>query len=267
MLKNKHSKYFDFTGINAFVTGASGHLGTTMCEALAEHGAKVYLNGRNSKKINAMHKTFENKGLKSEPVVIDLLDFDKIKNFFLGNKKPFGIIINNAHHGKPSKFEHSDLQSYNEAYNISVLATANLINCAKKNLILASKNNNTSSVINISSMYGSIAPDPKIYGNSKLDNPPYYGAAKAALEQYSKYAAVNLAKFRIRVNTISPGPFPGPAIIKKNKNFIKNLRAKNPLNKIGKPKDLITSILFLSSNNSNFITGINIPVDGGWKIW
>ena len=116
-------------------------------------------------------------------------------------------------------------------------------------------------------MYGSVAPNPKIYGNSKLDNPPYYGAAKAALEQYSKYAAVNLAKHRIRVNTISPGPFPSPTIVKKNKNFIKNLQSKNPLNTIGKPKDLITSILFLCSNSSNFITGINIPVDGGWKIW
>ena len=57
------------------------------------------------------------------------------------------------------------------------------------------------------------------------------------------------------------------ARILKNKNFIKNLQSKNPLNTIGKPKDLITSILFLCSNSSNFITGINIPVDGGWKIW
>lgn len=267
MLNKNYSKYFNFTGINAFVTGASGYLGRTMCEALAEHGAKVYLNGRNSKKINAIHKNFKMKGLKSEPVVIDILNFEKIKNFFLKNKKPFGIIINNAHSGEPSTFEDSDLQSYNDAYNISVSAVANLIDSAKKNLILSSKTNNTSSIINISSMYGSIAPDPRIYGNSKLDNPPYYGAAKAALEQYSKYAAVNLAKHKIRVNTISPGPFPSPAIIKKNKNFIKNLQAKNPLNTIGKPKDLITSILFLCSNNSNFITGINIPVDGGWKIW
>jgi len=267
MSNNKHSKYFNFKGINAFVTGANGHLGKIMCEALAEHGAKVYLNGRDSKKINLMHKKFKMRGFKSEPVVIDILNFEKIKNFFSKKKIPFGIIINNAHHGKPSNFENSDLQNYNDAYNISVLAAANLINCAKKNLILSSKRNNTSSIVNISSMYGSVAPNPEIYGKSKLDNPPYYGAAKAALEQYSKYAAVNLAKYNIRVNTISPGPFPSPTIIKKNKNFIKNLKAKNPLKTIGKPKDLITSILFLCSANSNFITGINIPVDGGWKIW
>lgn len=266
-MKNiKQSKYFNLNGVNAFVTGASGHLGKVMCEALAEHGATVYLNGRNKKKIYTLHRNFKRKGLKSEPVVIDVLKFDKIKNYFLFNKKPFGIIINNAHYGKPSKFDKSDLGSYNEAYNIAVLAAANLINCAKKNLILAAKKN-TCSVINISSMYASLGPDPKIYGNSGLDNPPYYGAAKAGLEQYSKYAAINLAKYKIRVNLISPGPFPNPEIIKKNKNFIKNLKAKNPLNSIGKPKDLISSILFLSSNYSRFITGINIPVDGGWRIW
>jgi NAD(P)-dependent dehydrogenase (short-subunit alcohol dehydrogenase family) len=267
MINIKQPKYFNLTGINAFVTGASGHLGKVICEALAEHGATVYLNGRNKKKIYALHRNFKRRGFRSVPVVIDVLNFDKIKNYFLSNKKPFGIIINNAYHGKPSKFEEANLESYTKAYNISVLAAANLINCAKKNLILAAKKKNTCSIINISSMYGSIGPDPKIYGNSGLDNPPYYGAAKAGLEQYSKYAAINLAKYKIRVNLISPGPFPGPAIIKEDRNFIKNLKAKNPLNSIGKPKDLITSILFLSSNYSRFVTGINIPVDGGWKIW
>lgn len=263
----KRTNYFNFNGVNAFVTGASGHLGQTISEALAEHGAKVYLNGRNSKKINLLHKKLKKRGLKSEPVAIDILDFQKIKNFFLLNKFPFGIIINNAYHGTASKFETSTLKSFSEAYNISVLAASNIINCAKKNLILSAKKNKTSSIINISSMYGSIAPDPKIYEKSNLDNPPYYGAAKAALEQYSKYAAVNLARFKIRVNTISPGPFPNPAIIKKNKQFIKNLKTKNPLNSIGEPKDLITSVLFLSSTYSSFVTGANISVDGGWKIW
>ena len=267
MLMTKRSNYFNFKGVNAFVTGASGHLGQTISEALAEHGAKVYLNGRNSKKIDLLHRKLNKRSLKSEPVIIDILDFNKIKKFFLLKKIPFGILINNAHYGRPSKFEVADLKSYNEAYNISVLASANLVNCAKKNLILSAKKNNTSSIINISSMYGSIAPDPRIYGKSNLDNPPYDGAAKAGLEQYSKYAAINLAKFKIRVNTISPGPFPNPVVIKKNKKFIKNLKAKNPLNSIGKPKDLITAVLFLSSNYSSFVTGANIPVDGGWKIW
>ena len=85
--------------------------------------------------------------------------FKKLKIFLL-NKFPFGIIINNAYQGTASKFEASTLKSFSEAYNISVLAASNIINCAKKNLILYKKNK-TSSIINISSMYGSIAPDPK----------------------------------------------------------------------------------------------------------
>ena len=78
----KRTNYFNFNGVNAFVTGASGHLGQTISEALAEHGAKVYLNGRNSKKINLLHKKLKKRGLKSEPVAIDILDFQKLKNFF-----------------------------------------------------------------------------------------------------------------------------------------------------------------------------------------
>ena len=116
-------------------------------------------------------------------------------------------------------------------------------------------------------MYGSIIPDPNIYGKSGLDNPPYYGVSKAALEHYGKYASVNLAKYGIRVNTISPGPFPNKTIIKKYPKFIQNLKKKNPMYKIGAPKDIITSVLFLSSPYSSFITGSNIPIDGGWKLW
>ena len=71
-------------------------------------------------------------------------------------------------------------------------------------------------------MYGSIIPDPNIYQNTGLNNPPNYGVTKAALEHYGKFAAVNLAKYGIRVNTISPGPFPNKKVIKNFQNLFKN---------------------------------------------
>ncbi len=173
------------------------------------------------------------------------------------------ILINNAYYGNTGKFENSSLKDYENAFRVSILAMSNLVN---QSLPLLKKSKNPS-IINISSMYGSIIPDPNIYGKSGLDNPPYYGVSKAALEHYGKYASVNLAKYGIRVNTISPGPFPNKTIIKKYPKFIQNLKKKNPMYKIGEPKDIITSVLFLSSPYSSFITGSNIPIDGGWKLW
>ena len=115
-------------------------------------------------------------------------------------------------------------------------------------------------------MYGLVSPNPANYPLKTPNNPPHYGSMKAALIQYTKYASVYLAKYKIRVNAISPGPFQSKKI-QKNKNFISKLKASVPLKRIGTPDDLNTSIIFLSSSHSSYITGINLPVDGGWIVW
>lgn len=254
--------YFNLKGMNVLVTGAAGHLGTAMSIGLAQNGAKVFLNGRNIKKINKLKKKIDKLKLSSEVANFDIENFSDVKKFFSKINK-LDILINNAYHGKTGTFESSTLDDYKESININILSLSNLVN---NSLPLLKKSKNAS-IINISSMYGSIIPDPGLYKKTGLNNPPHYGVAKAALEHYSKYASVNLAKYGIRVNTISPGPFPSRDIIKKFPKFIVSLKKKNPLNKIGKPVDIISSILFLSSPNSSFITGINIPIDGGWKLW
>ena len=85
MIKNK---YFDFTGYNALVTGASGHIGRAISLGLAESGAKVYLNGRDSLKINNLKKFMKKKKLKCESAIFDITNLKDVKNFFYVNKKP-----------------------------------------------------------------------------------------------------------------------------------------------------------------------------------
>jgi gluconate 5-dehydrogenase len=121
-------------------------------------------------------------------------------------------------------------------------------------------------IINISSMYGIVSPDPRIYGDSGYNNPPDYGAGKAGIIQFTKYAACHLAAKGIRVNAVSPGPFPG-AEVQKNEAFITNLKNKVPLGRIGQPADLKGVVVFLASDASSYITGQNIIVDGGWTVW
>jgi len=122
------------------------------------------------------------------------------------------------------------------------------------------------SIINIASMYGMVSPDPAIYGESKFNSPANYGAGKAAVIQFTKFCAVHLAKYKIRVNAVSPGPFPSPSV-QMNKTFISKLVEKVPLKRIGHPSELNGVIVLLCSEASSYITGQNISVDGGWTSW
>src|SRR5690606_2795411 len=126
-------------------------------------------------------------------------------------------------------------------------------------------------IVNIASMYGQVSPNfDKLYrgdGCEKYTNPPHYGAAKAGVIQLTKYYACLLGKENIYVNAISPGPFSKVSIQEETPIFVERLKSSNPLNKLGVPEDLIGVVVLLSSNASNFITGQNFAVDGGWTIW
>ena len=116
-------------------------------------------------------------------------------------------------------------------------------------------------------MYAQVSPDPGLYGASGLNNPPFYGPAKAGLTQMTRYLATHLAEKQIRVNSISPGPFPNPQIQEKKADFVENLAEKTPMKRIGMPNEIKGAVTFLASDASSYVTGINLPVDGGWTAW
>jgi NAD(P)-dependent dehydrogenase (short-subunit alcohol dehydrogenase family) len=100
-----------------------------------------------------------------------------------------------------------------------------------------------------------------------MNNPPHYGAAKAALLQYTRYAAVHLAPQGIRVNAISPGAFPPEVVQQRDPAFAAALTQKVPMGRLGTPEDLGGAVVFLASSAARFVTGANLPVDGGWTAW
>ena len=122
-------------------------------------------------------------------------------------------------------------------------------------------------IVNISSMYGLVSPQPNLYDDfPQFHNPPAYGISKAGVIQFTKYAACHLAEYNIRVNCISPGPFPSQTVQTHDK-FIDELGKRVPLKRIGKPDEMIGPVIFLLSDAASFITGHNLVVDGGWTIW
>lgn len=121
-------------------------------------------------------------------------------------------------------------------------------------------------ILNIASMYGHVAPDYRIYPDLRYTNPPSYGAAKAGVIQLTKYMASFLSPYGIRVNALSPGPFPHPET-QTNRRFLEQLQNRNPMRRIGVPEDLKGAVALLCSDAGSYMTGQNLCVDGGWTIW
>lgn len=263
-------KLFSLDGRVALVTGAAGYLGHSLSQILAEAGAHVIINGR-SAKTNQLADEMKSRGLKASASIFDVTDSEAVAMAINRLEIEHGrldVLINNAYFGKTGTIETATDDDFRSAYEIAVTAAFRLVQQAKPLLEKAAGlNPGGASVINIASMYGTVSPDPAIYGESGMNNPPFYGPAKGGLIQLTRYLACHLAGSKIRVNSISPGPFPPQEIAEKNPDFFKELCRRNPLGRIGEPDELRGPVLLLASDAGSYITGINLPVDGGWTAW
>lgn len=257
---------FDLSHKVAIVTGGYGHLGTSISEALAEAGADVYIVGKNKEKCieiaNLIQKSVNSKITGLELDISSTKSIEDCFNQIIEKSSKIDILVNNASYAISEKLE--DMTSENWQQGIE--GTINGVFRCTKAVLSYMKNNNSGSIINISSMYGIVSPDPSIYLKNNFNNSPSYGSGKAGIIQFSRYCACYLAKNGIRVNTISPGPFPNTDV-QKNQDFISELEKKTPMGRIGKPHEIKGAIVFLASNASSYVTGQNISVDGGWTAW
>jgi NAD(P)-dependent dehydrogenase (short-subunit alcohol dehydrogenase family) len=177
------------------------------------------------------------------------------------------VVVNNASAGRTGKLEEMTTDDFEQLYRVNVIGSFHIIRAALPLLRESAKLTGGASVVNVASMYGSVSPDPSIYGSSGANSPPSYGAAKAGLIQFTRYAACHLAGDRIRVNSISPGPFPAEEYLDKDPEFRGRLEAKSPMRRTGDATELQGPLLFLASDASSYVTGIDLPVDGGWTAW
>ena len=251
----------DLKNKTCIVTGSTGHIGKNICISLARAGANIAL--LSSSKIKSKKFSID---LNNTYKVIcknyhfDLDKIDKFKSILSEVYKDFksiDLVVNCAYYSTINNINTTNADTIIRGFNGTLI---NNILFAQQTIKYLKKT--SGNIINIGSIYGFVSPDPKIYFKYPI-NPLTYSVSKAGIIQYTKYAAVTLAKYGIRVNCISPGPFPAKKV-QKNIKFINNLKNKIPLNKIGKPKDIGELVVFLASDSSNFITGQNIIIDGGW---
>lgn len=259
---------FSLKGKTALVTGATGHLGASMALILAEAGANVLINSRSYERSEELVARLRADGLQAESAVFDVTSQDAVARFVTSMQgRPLHILINNAYVGGAGSIELTDIQAYSASYDVTMIAAHRLLKSLLPNLRQAAHQCDDASVINLASMYALVSPDQRLYDSASGANPPFYGAAKAALLHWTRYAACEFGKEGIRVNSISPGPFPSEAVQNANPAFIATLSKKIPIGRIGSPDEIKGPTLFLASAASSFVNGANIVVDGGWTCW
>lgn len=262
---------FRMDGRVAFLSGATGHLGKSMAKALSAAGAHVVLNARHQDALEFLAAELINGGYQASIACFDITNENAAKAHVASIGQKHGrldIIVNNASFGRPGSIESTTAEDFDQAYRVNVVAVFQLLQLSLPLLKESAKRTlGGASVVNIASMYGSVSPDASIYGTSGANNPPSYGPAKAGLIQLTRYVACQLASDRIRVNSISPGPFPPAQFLERDPEFGARLSAKVPMRRLGDPRELQGPLLFLASDASSYITGTNLAVDGGWTAW
>ena len=271
-------KLFDLTGKTAVVLGGSGVLGASMCAGLAEAGAKIAVCGTRQEKAEKVAADCRRFGTEcraygvdagSKPsleslcrqIVADFGGMDILVNGVGGNRKEAS---SNPTTNPPVSFFDISGEAIEEVMNLNLLAGAVLPSQVFGKVLV--ENPAGGVIINVSSM-NAFRPLTRI---------PAYSAAKAAVSNFTQWLALDMAKNvgeKIRVNAIAPGFF----LTEQNRFLLTeektgNLTARGqaiidhtPMNRYGKPEELVGTLVWLASDASRFVTGIVVPVDGGFS--
>ncbi len=257
-LKNKFS----------IVVGGAGHIGQKICKTLLELESNLLIIDNNKIKLKKLSNSLTKKyKSKIHTLHVDLNVDDNIElivKFIKSNYSHIDVVINaiamvgtNNIDGWNVPFRNQSKIAWEKAIQTNLTSIFFFI----QKISSYFKKTKQTSIINISSIYGSKAPKLDIYKGTDINNPAAYSISKAGINYMTKWLAVNLAP-NVRVNTISPGGiYRG-----QSKKFVKQYSEKTLMNRMGIEDDLVGSIIYLSTDMSSYVTGQNIIIDGGWSI-
>ena len=240
---------FNLEGKKALITGASGGIGKEIAKVLIEHNAEICVSGRNLEELNALKKSL---GEKCHIVTCDLSKKDEISKLITKTDEFLGhidILINNAGITKDNIFLRMSENEWEDVLNVNLNSTFSILKLITKGMVKRKYGR----IINISSVVG-------VTGGAGQVN---YSASKAGLIGLTKSLSQEIATRNITVNCIAPGFIETPMTEKlddKRKDAILN---SIPMNRIGTPKDLSSAIIFLASQESSYITGQTLHINGG----
>jgi NAD(P)-dependent dehydrogenase (short-subunit alcohol dehydrogenase family) len=259
----------DLTGRAALVTGGTGHIGLSACEALLELGSNVAVLDIDAYACQERANDLRRIG-KGNPVAVpcDLKDESETRRSIQKVVQELGrldILIHCAAYvgttevaGWSVPFEQQTVDAWDAAMRVNVTSAFIMVQEAKDALAYSGHG----SVILFGSIYGIAGPDFGLYAGTDMANPAAYGASKGGVIQLTRYLATVLAP-QVRVNSISPGGVARCQPSQFQERYVK----KTPLARMATEEDLKGAIAYLASDLSAYVTGHNLVVDGGWTTW
>jgi NAD(P)-dependent dehydrogenase (short-subunit alcohol dehydrogenase family) len=252
----------DLTGRVALVTGGAGHIGFQSAAALAELGAKVVLaDVRDAEDAAAelpdalgipcdLGKEDEVRALPERAVArFGRLDIVVAAAGFVGTSGLKGWV---------TPFEEQTAETWRQAMEVNLTSFFVLVQAALPHL----REHGCGSVIAISSIYGIVGPDLRLYEGTAMGNPAAYAASKGGLLQMARWLATVLAP-EVRVNAVTPGGIARG----QPEAFVRRYEERTPLRRLGREEELKGAVAYLAGDAASYVTGQNIVVDGGWTAW
>lgn len=258
MINYKAENIFSVEGKTAVITGASKGIGKEIAKLMNENGANTALIARSKTQLQKLKDELSNTGSRVEIYPFDLTNFDELESLANKINDDFGqidILINNAGINIPKPIEEVSVDDWDIQNNINLKSTYFFTKYIGEKM----KKLNKGKIINISSQMAFVG-----YFDRSV-----YSTTKGGITQLTKAFSIEWSKFNININAIAP-TFIETELTQtwfKNQEFKKEIIDKIPLGKLAKKNDLFGSVLLLSSDASDMMTGNTVFVDGGWTVW
>lgn len=248
---------FNYSGKVVVVSGASSGLGAQMARGFAEQGADLVITARRLEKLEALAEDLRKLGVKVLPLKCDVTDSAMVDAAAAAVEKEFGrvdVLVNCAGSAKNAGV----LDMTNEEWDFTMAADLTSVFYVTRAFANIMKKNNYGRIINIASMYG-------LVGNPAIDTVAYH-ASKGGVVNFTRAVAAELAKYNITCNSICPGYFATELTEEtlKSEFFTNYMKATVPLGRYGRSGELNAGAIFLGSEEASYVTGVILPIDGGY---